>query len=290
MEVPIEPGLAASEPPSVTPETRASRRARREADEGAAALPQPATRPRFVLAAVTVLVAALLLVAAHADPVILAAGFAWCAVVLAWAWPAAVDARPGWPITMPVALAGALTAVGFSLSDDLPYLASAPVALAIGTVLACLFQILRRDGRTGLTASLAAAGLGLGLVAMGATYLPVTRSIDGVFVLNTAFAGIAVSVLADLLVGVAVLRPWLMPLSMLLGGAAGALVATATHAPALTVGLLIGMLCAGVAHAVRRVAAALPTIAGRQAQIGVACASVLAPGVIAYTVGQILVG
>lgn len=290
-EAPAEtPATAPVDTPATAPvETRASRRASREATEGSAPS-APGNRARPVLAVATVLAAGLMLLAAHADPLILAAGYAWCVLVMAWAWPAFVGARPGWPVSLPMTIAGLLVAVGFALSDDLPYLASAPVALAAGTVLTCLLQLIRRDGRSGLTASLAAAGLGLGVVAMGATYLPVARGVEGVFVLNTAFAGVGVSVLADLLVGTARLRPWLTPLAMVLGGGAGALTAQVTHGPAVTVGLLLGLLSAGVAHAVRRVGAALPSIAGWQAQIGAGCASVLAPGVVVYVVGQVFVG
>lgn len=242
-----------------------------------------------MLAVATVLASGLLLLAAHADPVIFAAAYAWCVLVLAWAWPTALGAKPGWPIAIPTAAAGLLIALGFGLADNAPYLATAPVALAAATVLACLLQILRRDGRGGLTASLAASGLGLGVAAMGASYLPVLHVDGGLAVLDAAFAGLAVSVVADLLVDRERLRPWLMPLAMVLGGWAGAVVAALATQPAITVGLLLGLLSAGVAHGIRRVGAALPALAAWQAQLGVACASVLGPGVIVYVIGQVFI-
>ena len=52
---------------------------------------------------------------------------------------------------------------------------------------------------------------------------------------------------------------------------------------------LLGVLAAGVSHAVRRVLATLPAISGARSQLVSACASVLTGGVVVYVVGRLLI-
>lgn len=280
------PRVESTEPPA---ETRSSLRSGRHGSAQAGALQSP-TRPRVMLDGATALVAALMILGAHAGPLVLASAYAWCTVVVAWSWAAAPGPGPGWRVAFPVGAAGLLTALGFALNDAVPSLSFAPVALAVGTVLACLLQVVRRDGRSGLTVCLSAAGLGLGIVAMGAAYLPVIHGAAGAQVLSAAFAGILGSAVADLLAGRFVQAGWLMPLATLLGGGAGALVAAFAIAPAVVAGLLVGGFTALVSSAVRQVGGALPASVNWQAQVGLACASVLAPGALAYVAERVLVG
>jgi len=69
-------------------ETRAQRRARREAVLKEPVLPALATVRRPVAVVATIVLAGLLVLALLADPVLLAAGLAWAGIVVAWGWPA----------------------------------------------------------------------------------------------------------------------------------------------------------------------------------------------------------
>jgi hypothetical protein len=85
-------------------------------------------------------------------------------------------------------------------------------------------------------------------------------------------------------------RPWMLPIAMLLGGG-GALVAAALlGAPDSGPAALIGFLCAAVAHSARRMLSVLPAITSVRAQLSSAAASLLVPGVVAYGLALAIVG
>ncbi len=270
-------------------ETRADVRRRREAEQRSA-VPDSANTVHLPLLLVTVVTCGLLVLAVRAEPAILAAALAWCALILAGGLPHLYGISPDWPVATPIGIAGIGTAVAAGVVDTAPHLRLVPIALAAGTVLSCLLQILRRDGREGLVLSLSVAGAGLALIAMGIAYVPVARLRDGADLVTAALAGVAVSALADLFVGRQRVRPWLLPLSMVLGGCAGALVAVVAGAPRSTLGLLLGMMAAATAYLVRRLATSLPTVGGLRAQGSAAAASVLAPGVVTYVIGLLFLG
>lgn len=275
--------------PDSPAETRRSRR-RREAASVRPELPPTADQPHPILAGVTVAAAVALGVGALVDPIILAVLYAALGVLLAWSVPELMSLRPAWPIMVPVAVAGLGTAVAGAVTDAPPYLELAPVALAGATVLACLLQILRRDGRAGLTLSLAGSGAGMAFVAMGACYLPVVRNADGSAVILCVLAGIVASAAADLLVGRGWPRPSLVLVAGALGAVAGVLVALMFGEVTVVAGLLLGLLSAGLAFAVRRVATGVVAIVSARAQVAAAVASTFAPGVVAYVVGRMFIG
>jgi hypothetical protein len=99
-----------------------------------------------------------------------------------------------------------------------------------------------------------------------------------------------VSSLVDLLVGQARLRPWLLPLAMVLGGCTGLICAGVLGAPQAPAAALTGILVAAVSHALRRVLSVLPPVTSIRGQLASASAGLLVPGVVAYGVALALVG
>ena len=86
-----EPEAGSGEPDAASGapviETRAQRRARQEAVLKEPVLPALATVRRPIAVIATIVLAALLVLALLADPVLLAAGLAWAGIVVAWGWP-----------------------------------------------------------------------------------------------------------------------------------------------------------------------------------------------------------
>ncbi len=237
-----------------------------------------------------VLTAALLALGAHADPMLLGAAVAWAGLVLAWGWPSLLGSpsRVGSSLAIAIAGVGSVVAVWAAKTD--PYLRYVPVALALALLAMFLHQLVRRDGRPRLTESIAITAAGLSIAAIGACYIALDRLDSGVAIVTVSLAAVAAGSLADLLIPVAVLRPWLLPLSMLLGGGAATLTSGIQGDPATAQAVLIGFLVAAVSHAMRRVLMPLPAIHGRRGQITAGVASVLVTAVVAYTLAGVLVG
>ena len=273
------------------PETRAARRARREASTlKAPVLPALATVRRPVAAAATVVLAALLVLAVLADPVVLAAGLAWAGIVVAWGWPA---------------LHGSSSRFGSSLAIGVPaVLAPAVAAIPSGEpYLRLRADRARHRARDHVRAPDRAArrpspahrvgavtSFGLAVIALGTTWMPLSRNHRATEVAVVGFVAIAVSAFADLGAGLDKVRPWMLPIAMLLGGG-GALVAAAVlEAPDSGPAALIGFLCAAVAHSTRRMLSVLPAITSARAQLSSAAASLLVPGVVAYGLALAIVG
>jgi hypothetical protein len=266
------------------PVTRAERRAQR-----AAAPRPPATslRPLAILA--TMSFAGLIALTGFTYPVIVALAVALTGGVLAWGWPTLL-ALPSPRGTTTVVATGALTSVtAATLMRNEPFLEWIPAALAVSLLAAFLHQLLRRDGRPRLTESVAATAAGLAIVAIGATYIPLPRTLGGSQTMAAAMAAIALSALADVALNHRRLRPWALPIAMVLGGMGAMLVALMDGRPMPAPAALIGLLAAGIAHATRRVLAVLPTMASARSQLASGAASVLVCGVVVYALGRILI-
>ena len=212
----------ATRPPQRTPdlpETRAARRARREASVlKAPVLPALATVGRPVAAAATVVLAALLVLAVLADPVVLAAGLAWAGIVVAWGWPALHGSSSRFGSSLAIGVAAVLAPAVAAIPAGEPYLVYVPIALVVGLAIMFVHQIVRRDGRPRLTESVAVTSLGLSVIALGTTWMPLSRNLHATEVAVVGFVAIAVSALADLGAGLDKVRPWMLPVAMLLGG------------------------------------------------------------------------
>jgi hypothetical protein len=77
---------------------------------------------------------------------------------------------------------------------------------------------------------------------------------------------------------------------MLAGGAAATLVGSGLGDIGWGATALLGVLAAGISHAVRRVLAMLPAISSGRSQLVSACASMLTGGVVVYIVDRLLIG
>jgi hypothetical protein len=272
-------------------ETRAERRARREAGVlSAPVLPALATVRRPFMTAATVVLAALLVLAVLADPVVLAAGLAWAGIVVAWGWPALLGSSSRFGSSLAIGVAAVLAPAAAAVPPDEPYLRYVPVALVIGLAFMFVHQIVRRDGRPRLTESVAVTSLGLAVVALGTTWMPLARSQGATDVAVVGLVAIGASSVADLGAGWDRVRPWMLPLAMLLGGAGALAAGSLLDGPDTGPAALVGFLTAAVGHATRRMLSVLPAIASPRAQLSSAAASLLVPGVIAYGLALVVVG
>jgi hypothetical protein len=271
-------------------ETRAERRARRDALLREPVLPALATVPRPVSVGATVVLAALLGLAVLADPVVLAAGLAWAGVVLAWGWPTLHGSSSRFGSSLAIGTTAVLAPAAAAVTSDEPYLRLVPVALVIGLAVMFVHQMVRRDGRPRLTDSIAVTSFALAAVAMGTSWVPLTRSERAGDLAVVALAAIAASALADLVAGLDRVRPWMLPIAMLLGGLAGLVAASSLGGPETGPAALTGFLCAAIAHSVRRVLSTLPAVGSFRAQLASAAASLLVPGVVVYVLSLALIG
>jgi hypothetical protein len=276
--------------PAPIPESRAARRAAREEALRNPVLP-PLAAMRHPLAVVAGLVMATVLsVAAFADHRILAAAVAWGGLVIAWGWPGLLGSSSRYGASAALAVVGIGAPVVVAATPTDPFLRYVPGVLALGLVLMFLHQLVRRDGRPHLTLSITATAAGLAVLALGVCLVPLGRTLHGPEVLTAAVAAAAVGGLADLLAPSKTLRPWMLPLAMLLGAGASAVCAVALGHPSMRSAVLIGLLCAAVAQSMRRVLSALPPMTSRRGQFTSGLASVFTVGVVAYVLGRVLVG
>jgi hypothetical protein len=287
------------------PVTRAQRRAERAAAAAAAAAspaspasaeqpPAAAVRPaatstRPVAVGATVAFAGLVALTGYTYSLLIALAVALTGAVLAWGWPVLLSLPSPRGTTTVLGIGVGATCLAATAMDYEPFLEWIPAALAVSLLAAFLHQLLRRDGRPRLVESLAATAAGLAILAMGACYLPLPRTLGGAQTLAAAMAAVAASAFADLALSSRRMRPWALPLAMVLGGGAALLVGLADGRPTAAPAALIGLLAAGVAHAIRRVLAVLPTMASARAQLASAAASVLICGVVVYTLGRVLI-
>jgi hypothetical protein len=282
-----QPAPEADDPPV---ETRAQRRARREAVLREPVLPSLASVPRPIVVVTVVVLAALLVLALLADPVLLAAGLAWAGIVVAWGWPALLGSSSRFGSSLAIGVTGVLAPVAAVATTDEPYLRLVPVALLIGLAVMFGHQMVRRDGRPRLTESIGITSLGLAVVALGTTWLPLSRGSRASDIALLGFVAIAVASLADLVAGVEKARPWMLLIAMLLGGAGALVAASVVGEPSPAPAMLVGFLVAAVSHATRRMLCVLPGVSSVRGQLSTAAASLLVPGVVAYGLALAIVG
>jgi hypothetical protein len=276
--------------PEAVPETRAARRARREAVLRHPVLPPLATVRRPVAVIATIVLAALLVLALLADPVLLAAGLAWAGIVVAWGWPALHGSSSRFGSSLAIGVTAVLSPVAAVVTTDEPYLRFVPVALLVGLAVMFGHQIVRRDGRPRLTDSIGVTSFGLAVIALGTAWLPLTRTSRASDIAVLGFVAIAAASLADLAAGYAKVRPWMLPLAMVVGGASALVAAAVVGGPNPAAAALVGFLCAAVSHAMRRMLSVLPAIASLRGQLSTAASSLLVPGVVAYGLALAIVG
>jgi hypothetical protein len=278
-----------SEPvPEPTPlQTRAARRAQRRALREPPDLPVLSDVPQPGMVVGTVGLSALIALAGFAHPMLVALAVGAGGLVMAWGWPAllGLPSRRGAGAVLVVATLVSVATAALTRGD--PYLRWMPAALAVSLIAVFVHQLLRRDGRPRLAQSVAASGAGVAIVSTSAGFVALPRIHGGSVALAAAMAALAASALPDLLVGHDRARRWLLPICMAVGGVAALSVAAFGSLPGLARTALLGILVAGVAHALRRVLAVLPPIALVRSQLVAGVASVLLCGVVVYVVARL---
>jgi hypothetical protein len=253
----------------------------------AAATREPSARGgRIITTFATVALCALIGLSAFASPLVVAAAVALGGLVVAWGWPTLLGSpsRIGSTLVLALATVACVGAVALTTTD--PYLRYLPAAIAGALLFAFLHQILRRDGRPRLSESVAITASGIAVIASGAALVPLPLTYRGVQPLTVAMAAMGAAALVDLRGGRQSKRAWLLPMAMLLGGGAGVGAAYLLEGPALAPALLIGVVVAAVSHALRRVLAVLPPIAGARGRLVSAASSVLACGMVTYVLSR----
>jgi len=242
-----------------------------------------------LLAVAVVALAGLLTVTAFAGPAMVALAVALAAGVITWGWCGLLG-LPSPRGTSFVLAVGSAAAVGTVLATtEDPYLVWLPAAMAGAMIVAFIHQLARRDGRPRLVESIASTVTAIAVVVSGASLVALPRTEHGAWVVAIASAAVAVSAVTDLAAGSRRLLPWLLPLAMFAGGVAAVAVGYRLGAVGWGVAALLGVLAAGISHAVRRVLATLPAISGARSQLVSACASVLTGGMVVYVVGRLLI-
>jgi hypothetical protein len=274
-----------SDPP---PRTRAPARAGAAAS-GLVTIPVPEIPRQPLVTVAVVALAGLLTITAFAGPVLVALALALAAGVIAWGWSGLLGLPSPRGTTFVLAV-GFAAAIGTALATrDDPFLAWMPAALAGSIIVAFIHQLARRDGRPRLVESVASTITAIAIVVSGSSLVVLPRTLHGATVVALACTAVAVSAVTDLVGGSRRLRAWLLPLALLAGGAAAIVVGYPLGAVSWGASALLGLLAAGVSHAVRRVLAILPAISSARSQLVSACASVLTGGVVVYVVGRLLI-
>jgi hypothetical protein len=276
-------------PPDHPPLTRVLARALARAAAGPITLPVPEMPLQPLVTVAVVALAALLAFTAFAGPPMVALAVALGAGIIAWGWAGLVGlpSPRGTTLVLAVGSAGAIGTALATRQD--PFLAWMPAALAGSMIVAFAHQLARRDGRPRLVESIAATITAIAIVVSGASLIALTRSEHGAWVVAIAATAMAVSAVTDLAGGSRRLSAWLLPLGMLVGGMAAILVGHKLGAVGWGAAALLGVLSAGISHAVRRVLATLPAISSARSQLVSASASVLTGGVVVYVVGRLLI-
>jgi hypothetical protein len=276
---------AIPDPPAMT---RSQMRAAAAA-AGPVIVPVPEMHKQPLVTIAVVAFAALLTICAFAGSLFVAVAVALAAGVMAWGWSGLLG-LPSPRGTALVLAVGSVAAIGTALATrEDPFLVWMPAALAGAIIVAFLHQLARRDGRPRLVESIASNTTAIAMVVSGACFVVLPRTPHGAWVIALAAGGMAVSVLTDLVGDMPRLRVWLMPLAMLAGGVAAIAVALVSGNVSWGPAALLGLLAAGVSHAVRRVLAMLPAISSSRSQLASAGASVLTVGVVVYVVGRLFV-
>jgi hypothetical protein len=278
-------------PPEPPPMTRVLSRALARAAAAAhrpVVLPVPDMPIQPLTAVAVVALSGLLTITAFAGPPMVALAVAFAAGVIAWGWAGLLDLPSPRGTTLVLAV-GSVGALGTALAtDNDPFLAWMPAALAGSMFVAFLHQLARRDGRPRLVESIASTITAIAVVVSGASLVTLPRLEHGTWVVAIASGAMALSALTDLAGGSRRLHAWLLPLAMLAGGAGAVIVGLWLGAAGWGAAAFLGVLAAGLSHAVRRVLATLPAISTARSQLVSACTSVLTGGVVIYFVGRLL--
>ena len=271
------------------PQTRAERHALRghaAAPVGAEgwAAPEVRSRPLVVLG---VVLAALVIAAATAtgERLIEIVAVVLVGLVTAAGWPRLMrSATPGGSTVVLVVTALALGAALFA-RDVEPFLEHVPAALGVGVIGMCLHPLVQASARTQLARCLAGSALGaLIIVAGGVLTSTVVHGGSPVVIVGIA---LAVAALVDLVTERPAAAVWMLPVGMLVGGLAGLGAHWILEGEPAAWPVLLGVLAAGSALALRRALSQQPQIDTVMGAIAAGAASVLLVGPIVHLVSRL---
>jgi hypothetical protein len=175
-----------------------------------------------VSAALAAGLAALLVLGATTDPLVLVLAVAVVQLLFAAVWFGALGATGG-AVGRLVAAAAALAAdVAVLQSDDSRPMAHVAPVLAVALLAAFVQQLARRDGREGLTGSLTATGSAVVVGGLGAAWPALDAGRDGTALAVVAAVALVVAPAADLAGGRLKLPRWVSAVvaALVTGGAA----------------------------------------------------------------------
>jgi hypothetical protein len=268
--------------------TRAARRAARETQPDVE-LPPIAHVTRVVTIAATVVGALFLAVSAFAGETVLSLAVLLGSLVISWGWPRAAGLPSPKGSSAVLALTSVLLVGSFLAAETSPYLRWSSAALALGLIAMFVQQLLRRDGRPRLAQSVMGTAFGLVVIASGLAYLPLVTVSTGPELIACAVVAVAAGTAADVLVGNPLVRPWLLPLSMVLGAVASTLLSLIMGAPDIPPAALVGVCCAALGHAFRRLLAPEAGSFSTQGQLATGVASLAIPGGLLWALYELVV-
>lgn len=246
-------------------------------------------RSGALVAVAAVVAAGLVVLSVFAGAWVAGLAVAVAGLVLGWGWPDVLDLpSPRGTSGVLGATALALGAVAAATTDD-PLLRWVPAVVAGGVLLTFIHQLARRDGRPRLVATVAGTLTGIALLAAGTGFVGLARVHHGATVAAVALVGVAVGPVLDRACGPGGVRAWLLPLELGLGAGLAVLLGWWLGLP-WGLAMLLGVVCTGLAHALRRVLVPLPSLASARPQLTTGVAVVLLVGVVAYLVCRTLVG
>jgi hypothetical protein len=197
-------------------------------------------------------------------------------LVLAWSWPVLGGSYTP-QSTAIVLLASAPAIVFTALRDDLRWTAA---AVAFGVVLSFLAQLVRRTGREGLVLTLLASFGGLVPMASATLAIAAADEARGRAYLVVVMTAAAAAVLADLLVGVRKLTPFLGLVALLAAIAGGVVAALLLDEFGAWAAVGAAAAAGSLSWSFRRVLARQPAMLGTRGQLASGVGSVLVLGVI----------
>ena len=171
--------------------------------------------------------AALLLLGAGTDPVVLALAVGVAQLLLAAVWFPALGATGAVAGRLLVAAAAVAADVTVLRTDETRPMAHVAPVLAVALLAAFVQQLVRRDGRDRLTGSMTATGSGVVLTGLGAAWPAVGVGRDGTALVVVAAAALAAAPAADLAGGALRLPRWVAAVvaALVTGGVALAVAA-----------------------------------------------------------------
>lgn len=221
-----------------------------------------------------------------AGPVAQGAAVALVAVVVGFGWPHFLGIPAKKTNGTVIALAGIASAVAAAFAPAPEYLASTPLAIAVGVMAVVVVQLIRGTGQSHRLESAFGASAGVFLCGLGAGWIATARLTGAGSMLLVA----AISTIVALLVGMirwpdTIVAPLAVVFAGLAAPLAGLVLADVAVLPATVAGVVIGAVLA----AFRRLNSTRPDRLAPAGFVALGLAPAFAVGAIAYFLDRMLV-